>query len=135
MLSKRKSLNDDLIIWRGMSVHNLSIMVTTGLPFEVRRRKIWLDVLAAEVQKKSKSIVAQNFAFSTRSSIATNFSAIADPITSEEEASFVNVPLEIRVDEIVDSLSRSLPIRVDKYNSCIVRHVTCCIHSCVSCLW
>lgn len=121
MLSKRKSLNDDLIIWRGMSVHNLSVMVTTGLPFAARRRKIWLDVLAAEVHKKSKSIVAQNFAFSTRGSIMHNFSTIVDPITSEEDASFVDVPMEVRVDEIVDSLSRSLPIRVDKYNSFIVR--------------
>lgn len=59
MLSKRKSLNDDLIIWHGMSVHNLSIMVTVGLPFAVRRRNVWLDVLAVEVHKKSNSIVAQ----------------------------------------------------------------------------
>lgn len=59
MLSKRKSLNDDLIIWHGMTAQNLSVITSQGLPFSLRRRKIWLDIVAAEVEKKSKSIVAQ----------------------------------------------------------------------------
>lgn len=59
MLFKRKSLNDDLIIWHGMAAQNLSVITAQGLPFSLRRRKIWLDIVAAEVEKKSKSIVAQ----------------------------------------------------------------------------
>lgn len=55
-----------------------------------------------------------------------NFSTLGEAIMSEEEASFVHVPMDIRVDEIVDSLSRSLPIRVDQYNSSIVRLMCCC---------
>jgi hypothetical protein len=59
MLSKRKSLNDDLIVWHGMAAQNLSVITAQGLPFSLRRRKIWLDIVAADVEKKSKSIVAQ----------------------------------------------------------------------------
>uniref|UniRef100_K3X5R9 Rab-GAP TBC domain-containing protein n=1 Tax=Globisporangium ultimum (strain ATCC 200006 / CBS 805.95 / DAOM BR144) TaxID=431595 RepID=K3X5R9_GLOUD len=128
MLSKRKSLNDDLIIWHGMSVHNISIAVTSGLPLEVRRRKIWLDVLTAEVEKKSKSIVAQNFVFSARGNLA-NFSALNDAVVSEEDLSFVSIPMEVRVDEIVDSLSKNLPIRVDQYNSPIINYLATIIAS------
>ncbi|KAF1318187.1 Had family hydrolase, partial [Globisporangium splendens] len=128
MLSKRKSLNDDLVIWHGMSVHNISIAVTSGLPLEVRHRKIWLDVLTAEVENKSKSIVAQNFAFSTRGNFA-NLSALDDAIVSEEDLSFVNIPVEIRVGEIVDSLSKDLLIRVDRYNSSIINYLAAIIAS------
>lgn len=59
MLSKRKSLNDDLIIWRGMSAHNISVAVRQGLSFAERRRKIWLEIVEVEVHKKSKSIAGQ----------------------------------------------------------------------------
>ncbi|KAJ0406778.1 hypothetical protein ATCC90586_009427 [Pythium insidiosum] len=100
MLSKRKSLNDDLIIWHGMTKQNISTAVRSGLPFAVRRRKVWLDIVAAEVQKKSKSIVAQA------------------PV-AEEESSFVHVDLETRVKEIMEALPHDLPIRIDKYNASI----------------
>jgi hypothetical protein len=120
MLSKRKSLNDDLIIWHGVTKQNMSIAVTTGLPFAMRRQKIWLDIVAAEVQKKSKSIVAQNFAFSTRpSAVGASFTERSFR-QSEEDTSFVLVELETRVAEIVDALATNLPIRVDKYNHAIV---------------
>jgi hypothetical protein len=59
MLSKRKSLSDDLIIWRGMSAHNISISVRQGLSFATRRRKIWLEIVEVEVHRKSKTIVSQ----------------------------------------------------------------------------
>lgn len=59
MLSKRNSLSDDLIIWRGMSAHNVSIQVRQGLSFAMRRRKIWLEIVDVEVHKKSKSIIGQ----------------------------------------------------------------------------
>ncbi|TMW62367.1 hypothetical protein Poli38472_009860 [Pythium oligandrum] len=123
MLSKRKSLNDDLIIWHGMTKQNISIAVRAGLPFTVRRRKIWLDIVQAEVQKKSKSIVAQNFAFSTRMTHA-DVSAVSNGSTHEEDNSFVNTPIETRVEEIVDALPQDLPIHVDSYNTAIVHHLT-----------
>lgn len=63
----------------------------------------------------------QNFAFSTRTSIITNFSTLGEAVTSEDDTSFVHVPIEVRADEIVEALSSNLPVRVDQYNSTIVR--------------
>ncbi|DBA04283.1 TPA: hypothetical protein N0F65_002045 [Lagenidium giganteum] len=126
MLSKRKSLNDDLIVWHGMSMQNISLTVRTGLPFAMKRRNIWLDIVSADVQKKSKSIVAQNFAFSTRTSISS-FSFTKE--SAEDENSFVHVPMDIRVEEIVGSLSHNLPIRVDEHNMDIVSKLTVIVAS------
>lgn len=59
MLSKRNSLSDDLIIWRGMSAHNVSIQVRQGLSFAMRRRKIWLEIVDVEVHKSLSQLLAR----------------------------------------------------------------------------
>ncbi|RLN49367.1 hypothetical protein BBJ28_00000825 [Nothophytophthora sp. Chile5] len=132
MLSKRKSLNDALIIWHGMSAQNISTDVTLGLSFALRRRKIWLEILNAEVHKNSKSIVAQNFAFSTREPSMTtpSFRVGFDggPAT-DDDASFVQQPPDVRVREIIEAMTARLPIQVNKYNTVIINHLASIIAS------
>ncbi|KAH7467304.1 5'-nucleotidase domain-containing protein 1 [Phytophthora ramorum] len=132
MLSKRRSLSDDLIIWRGMSAHNISISVRQGLSFAARRRKIWLEIVDVEVHKKSKSIVGQNFEFSTRrmtmnsqtSGTATAKGPDGEVILGEDDVSYVLPSLESREPEIIEAVIAGLPIQVNKYNESIIKQLT-----------
>ncbi|RLN02076.1 hypothetical protein BBO99_00002772 [Phytophthora kernoviae] len=76
MLPKCKNLNNDLIIWHGMSTQNISVSVRQGLSFALRRRKIWLGIIEVEVNKKNKSIVGQVYLVWRREALLqTNTSA------------------------------------------------------------
>ncbi|KAE8913233.1 hypothetical protein PF005_g19377 [Phytophthora fragariae] len=136
MLSKRRSLSDDLIIWRGMSAHNVSIQVRQGLSFAMRRRKIWLEIVDVEVQKKTKSIIGQNFEFSTRRMTMSSHGSGAssklpevEGVTSEDDTSFPQISQDTRVPEIIEAMIAGLPIQVNTYNNIIIKQLCLIIAS------
>ncbi|KAG7393320.1 5'-nucleotidase [Phytophthora boehmeriae] len=134
MLSKRKSLNNDLIIWHGMSAQNISTSVEQGLSFGLRRRKIWLEIIEVEVNKKSTSIVGQNFEFSARR-LSTGLGARGTRTKSqhlettipEDTTSCVIQSPEDRAGDIIEEAVHSLPIQVNKSNTDIITRLAAII--------
>ncbi|KAG6596017.1 5'-nucleotidase domain-containing protein 1-like [Phytophthora cinnamomi] len=102
----------------------------------MRRRKIWLEIVDVEVHKKLKSIIGQNFEFSTRRmTMSSHGSGASSKIpegegeTSEDDASYLQISLENRVPEIIEAMITDLPIQVNTYNKIIIKQLCLIIAS------